>query len=342
MGFLEKPERTGLNGLDAIVPWLFRDVDAAVVEKDLVEVLKSEQVWMREASVRALAEVGAATALLPALADKEPQVRAVAVTSLGGMGAEETLPQILKGLDDEFEWVRWSALTALGELGGAAQVPILLGLLEKDGETRSRAIAGLKALGAREAAPAIARYLMDEDPSVRSSAATALAALGARDQVPRIARLLGDEGLDYGGTPFVSEALCRLGSREGVPFFFEQGWGWSALNALRDPGLYKEYESKRLRRDVGDGRTPTWKLLAAEIGVPIDVSEMPTEDPALTSTDRLRCRGGRLSFREALEAVFRCGSYSAIVLERDKVRVLSHDPAFDFWARWWDGERGKK
>ena len=113
-------------------------------------------------------------------------------------------------------------------IGGPTATSLLMTALESDNaNVRRNAADLLGALGAKDAAPAIARLL--GDPDARLGALSALSALGSREPVPAIAALLADESANersrvqaaatlgkIGGPDAIIALAARLGAREAA------------------------------------------------------------------------------------------------------------------------------
>ncbi|MUG95287.1 HEAT repeat domain-containing protein [Scytonema sp. UIC 10036] len=149
-----------------------------------IEQLKNPQ--QRSAAIDDLVTVGkpAIPALITALQDRDPQVRASAAIILGQMGpnAGEAAPAILQAIGDKDPAVRSSAVQAIQKIGKQAYVPHLIaGLDSTKSWERYNASHGLRAMGkdAAPAVPALIRKLQDEeDHWMRVSAASTLGSIG--------------------------------------------------------------------------------------------------------------------------------------------------------------------
>jgi HEAT repeat protein len=122
--------------------------------------------------------------------DPDPKVRALAVSVLAKLDAAGADAAIVDALADDAPNVRASAAKAAGVLArvrGAAPASLAPALVKrlasKDWEDRMNAAQALGAIGAAAAAPDLGRALTDENAWVREQAAGALGALRARDQV---------------------------------------------------------------------------------------------------------------------------------------------------------------
>jgi HEAT repeat protein len=151
-----------------------------------------------------------AIALLPylceVLEDREPRVRAAAVSAIGAMGsaAAAEIPSIAKMSRDSSPEVREAVLKALVDL--EADVPLLLAisrsaLSDSSAEVRTSAALTLRSLGP-PAAPALnelTKAIWDGDQAVSRSAVIAIAAIGppARSALPALRKLDSSASGDF-------------------------------------------------------------------------------------------------------------------------------------------------
>ena len=119
--------------------------------------------------------------LRAALADREPQVRAVAIEVLGRTGAYDTLPDLIAVLDrDQVVEVQVRAVGALTRLGLPQVVePLLKAADAPDPALRASAARALGELGDGRAATRLTALLCDPEDDVAREAAQALVGLGA-------------------------------------------------------------------------------------------------------------------------------------------------------------------
>jgi HEAT repeat protein len=172
----------------------------------LIELLRDSSPEVRWHAAELLGQAGPAErgdsatqeALVRALQDDDPHVRAVAASSLSVLGgASPAAIPVLRDMLTTGE--RLAALRALTRYGPDAEpaMPRLVELLkDKDSEVRWRAAMTLGKIGpaARGTVPALVAALQDEDALVREHAAEALGDIGpdARDAVPALTTALRD------------------------------------------------------------------------------------------------------------------------------------------------------
>jgi HEAT repeat protein len=133
-------------------------------------------------------------ALLEALRDPEPIVRARVASALGDLGPEarDAVYPLVEALRDPDSSVRNSAASALGQIGPAARpaMPSLLEML-RDEELRGYAAYALVQMGpeARDAVPALVDLLRSDDLAGRQLAMGTLGGIGP-DAAPAVPVLL--------------------------------------------------------------------------------------------------------------------------------------------------------
>jgi HEAT repeat protein len=177
----------------------------------------------------------AVDALVRALDDDRPEVRAEACGSLGGLGELGVVNALLRRLDDGEPAVRQHAAIALGTLRAEPAFDALADAL-RDGpaDLRFQAATSLAEIaGARAFAPLVAA-LADRDPQVIGAAALALGAIGdprAKSPLSAVAA-----HTDAGARFDVAYALAELGDGTGAPALAaatrDPERAWDAVTAL--------------------------------------------------------------------------------------------------------------
>jgi HEAT repeat protein len=164
----------------------------------LVALLADRDPEVRAVAARALghlADPSAAAPLVRALAAPDGRLpHQVALSALARTGVASRRP-LLGATDDPDARVRARAVEALGLVGAVGTAARLVTALREDPETevRLRAARALGRLGAPSALePLIAATAESEPTPLRATAAQALGALGARAAVPVLARLVAD------------------------------------------------------------------------------------------------------------------------------------------------------
>jgi HEAT repeat protein len=134
-------------------------------------VARRNAVW----ALGALDDARGVTAVMTAIADREPPVRRVAAWALGALDADVAVNALIDALGDSDASVRSQVAWALGAIGDRRAVDGLIkALKDQDEAVRSQAAWALGAIGDRRASDALAATLKDTSPKVRRQAAWAL------------------------------------------------------------------------------------------------------------------------------------------------------------------------
>lgn len=154
-----------------------------------VQALQDNDARMRQAAAVTLGQIGLGAIdtvpqLVTALSDTDSRVRAAAAFSLSTFGAHamEAVPALRAALSDEFASVRARAAFALGQIGPSARrtAEELIWLVsDPDVSVRRNAVSALGGIGADTAVvlPALRQAMNDEDDGVHRCAATSLAVI---------------------------------------------------------------------------------------------------------------------------------------------------------------------
>ncbi len=160
-------------------------------------------------------------ALIGALGDPEPEVRAQAAWALGKIGAREAIPALVAALDDPEVEVVEEAVGALRELAPlpADAVQALLHLLERcDPFLSLIAISEAMAGASPEAVPVLIQALEHPDPKIRGHVALALGRGNVRGAIRPIGELLLAEE-DRRGREELFQTLCYFDPLgEAIPY----------------------------------------------------------------------------------------------------------------------------
>jgi HEAT repeat protein len=183
--------------------------------RELVALLDEGVPAQRRVAAIALGQLAAfdvVDALLNALHDDDPDVRAAIIDALGRQRSGRALQPLLAVLGDEEERgaLRARAVRALGAIGDPAAVGALLDALSDDVEAvRLRAAEALGRLGDERAVSALSEVVRrDQNPEVRSVSVEALGAIGR----PAAAALMSLLDADAGGLRIdVIQSLGRSG-----------------------------------------------------------------------------------------------------------------------------------
>jgi HEAT repeat protein len=159
-----------------------------------------------------------------ALNDKDGEVRAAAVDSLGLLGGKDAAPGLMAALSDPDEKVRKRAAEAVGKTGNEKVVVPLIALFSDPvRQVRDQAVKALADMG-DVAGEALIRGLMEEDMTVREHCARALSFVTVPDAFDPLLKVLEDG--DWSVRRYAAEALGKLGDRKAIPYL---------LGSLEDP-----------------------------------------------------------------------------------------------------------
>lgn len=162
----------------------------------------------------------ATSALLTALTDKSPAVRALAVTGLGERSDNRIVPFVAARLSsDKDPFVRKAAAYALGHFRDQERTAALIAALkDKDQEVRGAAAVSLADHRDAAAVGSLATSLFDKNAFVRAQAARALGVNGqsASQAVPALVKLLGQDS-DAEVKRQSATALGLIGDRSALP-----------------------------------------------------------------------------------------------------------------------------
>ena len=314
------------------------------------------------------------------LKDANSGVRFLAILALSRFRAREALGEIRRILEEDRDsFVRKAAVDALVSLAGRESIPTLVGLMgDPDNRVTDAAIKGLARLKAVEAVPEICRHLegppkrykriltfdfrlkvMDllreiedpraarkiwpllrvDKPQVQSKAARVLGLLGNREAIPHLERILTDSD----GPPIAAaESLARLGSRKGVPLLLEEGAKSDEvklhlLNALRRPQTWNKLCAGKIAKRVNMERLEILRKMAGEIGFTCELPDPLPEDLKRGLVYQL---SGETRFVDLIDYIL-SEVGSGLVVERDRIRMLTKERAVAFWKAWWAGEQKK-
>lgn len=218
----------------------------------------------RTAAAHALGDVAEPTekrraveALVRALDDDRPEVRAEACASLGGLGDGSVVPVLTRRLDDGAAAVRQSAAIALGTLADPEGFePLAEALRAGPADLRFQAATSLAEIDPERAYQPLVAALADPDPQVVSAAALSLGAIGDDRAVPVLIAQL--EHRDVATRFDLAYALAELGAPAGrdalVAALSDPERAWDAVTALAQLGTTDAAED--LGRALLNKRTP--------------------------------------------------------------------------------------
>lgn len=162
----------------------------------------------------------ATSALLSALADRSPRVRAAAAAGLANRREAPAVPLLAACLaKDKDAFVRKMAAYALGGFHGTERTAALTAaLLDKDSDVRGAAVVSLGDHANADAVAALVTALSDKSAFVRAHSARALGVNGAaaRHSVPTLNKLLTSDD-DGEARRQAATALGLIGDRSALP-----------------------------------------------------------------------------------------------------------------------------
>jgi hypothetical protein len=250
----------------------------------------------------------ATPAFVSLLKDRDKALRHYAVSGLLAVGPEAAAPGVLPLLDRPQLEECWGALRAcqLLNLRGALEKATTL-LSHGNWEIREEAVSAVAKLGGPETAGAIVPLLQDPERSVQLRAAS---------------------------------ALCLLGDRRGAPFLLEQSYTLSALNGLRNRAAWEVLRARPLSQLGGDPKR-MMEILVMDPKLALDwPSTLSPELSKWAQNGRSILQAGeRMDWGTAVDLVL--DGKMDVVLEEDRLRILPHAEAVQFWKDWLRGAEGK-
>jgi HEAT repeat protein len=197
----------------------------------------------------AMARPDASRAVVSALADREPVVRATAARAVLSLPREEAARLLLPLLRDKQEFVRRESAYALGLARSATAIDELILALSRDKEAgvRGAAAVALGQIGDARAVPALSEALgrrvsasgilnratfrkTEENDFVRRAAAISLGQVKSREGVPALVAALTNEHAGDDVRRESARALGLIGDRSATPAL-------RAALTVRDPYL---------------------------------------------------------------------------------------------------------
>lgn len=267
------------------------------------------------------------------LQSKESHVRASAAEALAALQGREALPAIREALKDR-ESYTYALVEAQMRLAPEEAIPFLRERLKANG---GDGLSGLMTLRQPEVRPFIEKWLEDPSAMTRAHGLTSLFQLDGRAALPTIRAALSDPEPYLAGT--AAELLVRAGERDGVPILLRSGKNLFPLNAIRNPGLYERFSTKRLEEPFYGSAKEILERLARESGVTL---ESPAADsPRFKSwTNTYQRVGSRLKPPMVLAVLEQFGW--SVILEKDRLLAVAPERAGELWAAWWQKEGDKK
>ena len=184
----------------------FDELERPIAATMLVERMKPASEEERLQTLAVLREAGTVASLARSTARGLPWRRALAIRTLGWIGAEETVPVLIERLSDRNRHVRESAVRALGRIGDPLALPSLAELFRSPGRVGPGVIYEALVAFGPEAEPVFVDALGSEIGSVRVASCFGVAVLSEPESARRLLEpLLGD-----GAVPVRSAAAESL------------------------------------------------------------------------------------------------------------------------------------
>ena len=220
----------------------FDELQGALAAAVLIERMVPATPTEREHTLDTLREAGAVELILPSLRRRMAWRRALAIRTLGWIGAEETVPALIDRLSDRSRYVRESAVRALGRIGDSRALPVLADLFRSPGAAGPGVVYDALIGFGGDARPVFAGALRSEIESVRVASCFGIAAVGDQEAGRLLEPLLDDpsarvrsaaaESLGQVGGDLIPEGLARA-SRDEQPAVRVAATG--ALGSYDDP-----------------------------------------------------------------------------------------------------------
>ena len=189
----------------------FDELERPIAATMLIERVKPASEEERLQTLAVLREAGAVDSLAHSTARGLRWRRALAIRTLGWIGAEETVPVLIERLSDRNRYVRESAVRALGRIGDSVALPSLAELFRSPGRVGPGVVYDALVAFGSEAEPVFADALGSEIASVRVASCFGVAVLSEPERARRLLEpLLGD-----GAAPVRSAAAQSLGQIGG-------------------------------------------------------------------------------------------------------------------------------
>jgi HEAT repeats len=221
----------------------FDELKRPIAATMLIERLKPASQQEREQTLTVVRESGWIDIIVRSSGRRMPWRRALAIRTLGWLGAEETVPLLIERLSDRNRSVRESAVRALGRIGDFRALPPLAELFRSPGRVGSGVVYDALVAFGSGAEPVFADGLGSEIPSVRVASSFGVAAVCApakarellepllRDEAAPV-RSATAESLGQVGGELIPEALAHA-ARDEQPAV--RSAATSALGSYDDP-----------------------------------------------------------------------------------------------------------
>lgn len=225
IGLLPKPpqgETKPTDNVRAAAARALARVKAPEAANTLRPLINDPTLVVRLGAIEALMEIGdkaSVPALLVQLTNTEPRVRKTVLRALRKLKDPTSADAVAKAMrEDKEPGVRASAVTCLADILGDRAIPKLTDLkTDLDPAVRLEAAGALAGLG-QPAAGALAGFLSDADPSVQSMAIEGIGHFGTKDNIPALAELASTAAWKNKFVRLsVAQALGSIGHSDGIP-----------------------------------------------------------------------------------------------------------------------------
>ena len=170
--------RTQIGGLD--------ELERPIAATMLIERMKPASEEERLQTLAVLREAGSVESLARSTARGLPWRRALAIRTLGWIGAEETVPVLIERLSDRNRHVRESAVRALARIGDSLALPSLAELFRSPGRVGTGVVYDALVAFGPEAEPVFVDALGSETASVRVASCFGVAVLSEPESARRL------------------------------------------------------------------------------------------------------------------------------------------------------------
>nr|QNO51386.1 hypothetical protein KMJFBAND_00023 [Methanosarcinales archaeon ANME-1 ERB6] len=297
--------------------------------EDARRLLSHENGHVREAAVKAIAELGSGEDLpivREMLKDEDEVVRANAVNAIAKLGSREDLQLIREMLKNERGVVRMTAVNAIAKLGSREDLQLIREMLEDYDEYVCEAAANAIAeLGSGEDLPIIRELLKDRNPRIREAAVKAIVELGSGEVLQLIREMLND--VDKVARATAVNAIAKLGSGEDLSFFrkmLKDGEGdvrEAAVNAIAELGSGEDLPIlKEMLKDRDGGVRKAAVNAIAELG---SGEDLPILKEMLKDVDEVIQYEDEVVRATAVKAIAKLGSREDLQLIREMLEDFS-------------------
>lgn len=214
----DRGRRIGVAVATVLLATTFVAVPAVIAGEALVQMDLPSIKHDKEGKARQLQDTvktARVAALVSALKDSDPGVRAAAAHALGNLEARSSADALASALNDSDPSVRRAATMALAEMEDRRAIPALEKLLaDPDADVRQEAANHFDEFDLTEAPAGLLATLKDPNADVRHEAAHAVGHIGDARAVPQLKALLNDPNKEVRSAAV--EALEEIGDPAAV------------------------------------------------------------------------------------------------------------------------------